>query len=51
MENVDTVELYGPIGLDLKPVRRALKVPPRPSISSYLGDVDSPLGVSTLGPL
>ena len=37
-----TYQLEGPIGLDLKPVKRALKVPPRPSTSGYLDDENGP---------
>ena len=37
------------IGLGVKPMKRALKVPPRPSTSGYLGDKNGPRGVSVLG--
>ena len=42
-------QLEGPIGLDLKPVKRALKGPPRPSTSGCLGDENGPRGIPALG--
>ena len=40
-----TLLRYSPIGLDLKPVKQALKGPLRPSTSGYLGDENDARGV------